>query len=343
MPRSQVFVTRQIFPEALEMISREAELEVWPDEYPPTPEQLRKKLSGVDAVLTTVMDRIDRAAMDAAPRLKIISQLAVGLDNVDVPEATRRGILVGHTPGVLAKATADLTFALLMAAARRVNEGDRWVRQGNWRLAFHPLRWLGVDIHDATLGIVGLGQIGLEVAKRARGFDMTLLYHSRTRNPPVEGEYGLKYAELDALLATADFVSLHVPLTAQTRHYIGQRELRLMKPSAILINVARGPVVDSRALYTALKEGWIRGAALDVTDPEPIGADDPLLTLDNLVITPHVGSATVAARRATCLLAARNLVAGLKGQRLEACANPELYQPQGSRSGLAAGRSSVQE
>lgn len=315
------------------MIAKEAELEVWPDEYPPTPEQLRKKLASVDAVLTTVMDRMDRAAMDAAPRLKIISQLAVGLDNVDVAEATRRGILVGHTPGVLAKATADLTFALLMAAARRVSEGDRWVRNGQWQLAFHPMRWLGMDVHDATLGIVGLGQIGLEVAKRARGFDMTLLYHSRTRSPQVENQYGLKYAELPALLATSDFVSLHVPLTPQTRHYIGQRELRMMKPNAILINVSRGPVVDSKALYTALSEGWIRGAALDVTDPEPILADDPLLKLDNLVITPHVGSATVASRRATCLLAARNLVAGLKGQRLESCANPELYQTRGSQPG----------
>ena len=341
MARHQVFVTRRIFPEALEMISREAELEVWPDEYPPTPEQLRKKLSGADAVLTTVMDRMDGEAMDAAPRLKVISQLAVGLDNVDVPEATRRGILVGHTPGVLAKATADLTFALMLSAARRVSEGDRWVRHGQWQLAFHPLRWLGMDIHDATLGIVGLGQIGLEVAKRARGFDMTLIYHSRTRNPQVESQFGLKYAELPALLAAADFVSLHVPLTPQTRHYIGEKELRMMKPTAILINVARGAVVDSKALYVALKEGWIRGAALDVTDPEPIPADDPLLKLENLVVTPHVGSATVAARRAMCLLAARNLVAGLKGQRLESCANPELYQPRGSQSG--AGRGAAQE
>jgi len=343
VPRSQVFVTRQIFPEALEMISKEAELEVWPDEYPPTPEQLRKKLSGVDAVLTNIMDRVDRSVMDAAPRLKVISQMAVGLDNVDVAEATRRGILVGHTPGVLAKATADLTFALMMSAARRVSEGDRWVRRGQWQLAFHPMRWLGVDVHDSTLGIVGLGQIGLEVAKRARGFDMTLLYHSRTRHPQVETQYGLKYAELPALLATADFVSLHVPLTPQTLHYIGQRELRMMKPSAILINVSRGPVVDSRALYTALTEGWIRGAALDVTDPEPIPADDPLLTLENLVVTPHVGSASVAARRAMCLLAARNLVAGLKGHRLESCANPELYQPRGAQLGQGSGRDAAPE
>ncbi len=319
------------------MISREAELEVWPDDYPPTPEQLHHKLAGVDAVLTTVMDRMDRAAMEAAPRLKVISQLAVGLDNVDVAEATRRGILVGHTPGVLARATADLTFALLLSAARRVSEGDRWVRQGQWQLAFHPMRWLGMDIHGATLGIVGLGQIGLEVAKRARGFDMTLIYHSRSRNPQVENQYGIKYAELPALLAAADFVTLHVPLTPQTRHYIGQKELRMMKPTAILINVARGAVVDSKALYVALKEGWIRGAALDVTDPEPIPADDPLLTLENLLVTPHVGSATVAARRAMCLLAARNLVAGLKGQRLESCANPELYQAKGSQPGASAG------
>jgi glyoxylate reductase len=172
---------------------------------------------------------------------------------------------------------------------------------------------------------------------------MTLLYHSRTRNPQVESQYGLKYADLPELLGASDFVSLHVPLTPQTRHFIGQRELRMMKPSAILINVARGPVVDSRALYTALKEGWIRGAALDVTDPEPILSDDPLLKLENLLITPHVGSATVAARRATCLLAARNLVAGLKGQRLESCANPELYQPRGPQTTIGASRGIAQE
>lgn len=321
----QVFITRQLLPEALELVDASAQMEVWPDEQPPTPAELRRKVAAVDGVLTNIMDRVDAAFFDAAPQLKVISQLAVGLDNVDVEEATRRRVLVGYTPGVLAKTTADLAFALLMVAARRVSESERWVRGGNWKLAFHPMHWLGMEVHGATLGIVGLGQIGLEMAKRARGFDMKLLYYSRTRMAELEAPYGLEYADLPSLLSRADFVTLHVPLTTETRHYFGEPELRMMKPTAVLVNASRGPVVDARALYTALKEGWIYAAGLDVTDPEPIPADDPLLTLDNVVITPHIGSAAVGTRRDTMLLAARNLLAGLKGERLETCANPELY------------------
>ncbi len=244
-------------------------------------------------------------------------------------EASRRGILVGNTPGVLAKATADLGFALLMSAARRVSESERWVRAGRWEMAFHPMYWLGVDVHEATLGIVGLGQIGLEMAKRGLGFGMKIIYYSRNRKPDLEQRYGLEYVAADTLFGSADFVSLHVPLTPETRHFIGERELRMMKPTAVLVNLARGPVVDGEALYTALSENWIRAAALDVTDPEPIPLDHPLLTLDNLVISPHIGSASLTARREMCLLAARNLVAGLEGQRLEHCANPELYASKG--------------
>jgi glyoxylate reductase len=327
VPRA--FVTRQMFPEALELIAQSAQLEVWPNESPPTPGQLAEKLANADGVLTNIMDRVDASLLDRAPRLKVISQLAVGLDNIDVAEASRRRILVGYTPGVLAKATADAGFALLLAAARRISESDRWVRAGNWKLAFHPMYWLGIDVHGATLGIVGLGQIGLEMAKRGLGFDMRVIYYSRTRKPELERQYGLEYTDPFALLRSADFISLHLPLTPETRHYISERELRLMKSTAILINLARGPVVDSRALYKALNEKWIRAAALDVTDPEPIPQDDPLLTLDNLVVTPHIGSASLASRREMCLVAARNLVGGLKGQRLEYCANPELYPSKG--------------
>jgi glyoxylate reductase len=236
---------------------------------------------------------------------------------------------VGNTPGVLVGATADLAFALLMSAARRVGESERWLRDGKWIMAFHPMFWLGADIHQATLGIIGLGQIGLEMAKRGRGFDMRVLYYSRTRKPELEARYGLEYADRAELLRSADFVSLHVPLTPETHHYIAEEELRLMKPTAILINVARGPVVDSSALYSALKEGWIRAAAMDVTDPEPILPDDPLLTLENLVVTPHIGSASEESRRQMCLMAARNLLAGIKGRRLEHCVNEELYQLKG--------------
>ena len=321
----RAFVTRQIFPEALDLIGDAVQLEVWPDERPPDSQTLANKVANVDGVLTNIMDRVDASLLDRAPQLKVISQLAVGLDNIDLPEASRRSILVGYTPGVLAGATADVGFALLMSAARRIAEGDRWVRAGGWEMAFHPMYWLGVDVHGATLGIVGLGQIGLEMAKRAQGFEMRVLYYARTRRPEAEERYGLEYADPATLLGSSDFVSLHIPLTPETRHYIGERELRMMKPTAILINLARGPVVDPKALHTALTEKWIRAAALDVTDPEPIPPDDPLLTLDNLVITPHLGSASVSSRREMCMVAARNLVAGLQGQRLEHCANPELY------------------
>ncbi len=329
MPKPRAFVTRQIFPEAIELIEQAAEVEVWPGEQPPSREELAEKIAGHDGVLTNIMDRVDAPLLERVTGLGTISQLAVGLDNIDVAEASRRGILVGHTPGVLAKATADLGFALLMSAARRVCESDRWVRAGRWEMAFHPLYWLGVDVHDAVLGIVGLGQIGLEMAKRGLGFGMKIVYHSRTRKPDLEERYGLEYSTRDALLRSADFVCLHVPLTPETRHLIGEPELRLMKPNAILINLARGPVVDAKALYTALSENWIRAAALDVTDPEPIPAGDPLLSLDNLVITPHIGSASVTSRREMCMLAARNLVAGLQGRRLEHCANPEVYAARG--------------
>ena len=329
MDRPRAFVTRQIFPEAVELIERAAQVEVWPSERPPNREELAGKIASCDGVLTNIMDRVDASLLEGATRLKVISQLAVGLDNIDVAEASRRGILVGNTPGVLAKATADLGFALLMSAARRVGESERWVRAGRWEMAFHPMYWLGVDVHEATLGIVGLGQIGLEMAKRGLGFGMKIIYYSRNRKPDLEQRYGLEYVAADTLFGSADFVSLHVPLTPETRHFIGERELRMMKPTAVLVNLARGPVVDGEALYTALSENWIRAAALDVTDPEPIPLDHPLLTLDNLVISPHIGSASLTSRREMCLLAARNLVAGLEGQRLEHCANPELYASKG--------------
>ncbi len=327
--RPRVFVTRRFFPEALEVLTDAADTEVWPDDEPPTPEQLLGKVVEADGILTNIMDRIDADVFQAAHRLKVVSQLGVGVDNIDVAEATRRGVLVGNTPGVLAKATADIAFGLLMSAARRISEGDRWLRAGNWKMQYHPMVWLGAEVHGATLGIVGMGQIGVEMAKRARGFDMRVIYYSRTRKPELESELGMEYFEPSDLLSTADFVTLHIPLTLETRHFIGERELQLMKPTAILINAARGAVVDSQALYTALKEGWISGAALDVTDPEPILPDDPLLSLDNLVITPHIGSASIDSRRRTCLLAARNVVAGIQGKRLEACANPEVYAAKG--------------
>ena len=326
MPQPRVFVSRMMHQDALALIGEATDMEVWPKDPPPSAGDLRTKLVDAEGVLINIMDRIDTALLDAAPRLRVVSQLAAGLDNVDVPECTRRGILLGSTPGILSKAVADHAFALLLSAARRVVESDRWVRGNNWELAFHPNYWLGNEVQGSTLGIVGLGQIGLEVARRAQGFDMRILYHSRNRRPEAEAQYGLTYAAMDELLSESDYVSLHVPLTPETRHLIDADALRRMKSTAILVNISRGPVVDTDALCTALREGWIGGAGLDVVDPEPIPDDHPLLFMDNVTITPHIGSASVLSRRAMSIMAARNLVNGLNGQRLVHCANPELYE-----------------
>ena len=325
MSQPRTFVSRMMHPDAIALIGEATEMEVWPDDPPPTPEQLRVKLADAEGVLINIMDRVDAALLDAAPKLRVISQLAAGLDNVDIAECTRRGILLGSTPGILSKAVADHAFALLLSAARRVVESDKWVRGNNWELAFHPNYWLGSEVQSSTLGIVGLGQIGTEMARRARGFDMRILYYSRNRRPEVEERYGIAYTSLDDLLSQSDFVSLHCPLTPETRHLINAEALRTMKPTSILVNISRGPVVETDALCTALREGWIAGAGLDVVDPEPIPDDHPLLFMRNVTITPHIGSASVLSRRAMSIMAAQNLVNGLGGQRLVHCANPEVY------------------
>ena len=329
MFKPRVYVTRQIFPDALDLIEKSAELELWPEDEPPSPEQLKEALADVDGAIINVMDRIDASVLDAAPKLRVLSQVAVGLDNIDIPEATKREILVGYTPGVLAKSTADLAFGLLLAVARRVVESDKWVREGNWKISHHPMFWLGSEVNGSTLGILGLGGIGLEMAKRAKGFDMKVLYHSRTRKRELEKEHGFKYASFKRVLADSDFISIHVPLTPETNKFIGEKQLKAMKKSAILVNLSRGPVVDTEALYKALKKGWIAGAGLDVFDPEPVPREHPILGLDNVVVLPHIGSASNRSRREMHLLAARNLVAGLNGERLEECANPELYESLG--------------
>ena len=304
-------------------------MELWPDDEPPTADQLKEALSEVDGAIINVMDRIDAPLLDAAPNLRVLSQVAVGLDNVDIPEANKRNILVGYTPGVLAKSTADLAFALLLAVARRVVESDKWVREGNWKISHHPMFWLGSEVNGSTLGILGMGGIGLETAKRGLGFDMKVIYHSRTRKRELEKIHGFKYASLKRVLTESDFLSIHVPLTPETHHFISDKQLNMMKPSSILINLARGAVVDTEALYKALLKGAIAGAGLDVFDPEPVPPDHPILGLDNVVVLPHIGSASNRSRREMHLLAARNLLAGLKGERLEECANPELYEQLG--------------
>ncbi len=320
--KPRVFVTRELPGDPTPRLREVADVEVWPHEEPPSHEELIQRVADVDALLTMLTDPIDAAVLNAGRRLRIVAQMAVGYDNIDVAAATERGILVTNTPGVLTEATADLTFALLLAAARRVVEGDRLTRTGGWK-SWHPSFLLGQEVHGATLGIVGFGQIGQAVARRARGFEMRILYHSRTRRPEVEAELGAEYAELARLLRESDFVSLHVPLTPETRRMIGERELALMKPTAVLVNAARGAVVDQRALYVALKERRIAAAGLDVAETEPIPPDEPLLALDNVVITPHVGSAGVATRRKMAEMAVESVLQALRGELPQHCVNPE--------------------
>jgi glyoxylate reductase len=259
--------------------------------------------------------RTDGALMDRMPRLRIISNFGVGVDHIDLEAARSRGIPVGNTPGVLDGATADLTFALLLAAARNLVVGDRYARSDAFT-HYDPRILLGREVHGATLGIIGLGKIGRQVARRAHGFDMTVLYHNRRRDPQAEAELGATYATLPELLGRADFVTLNVPLTDETHGLIGRDELAQMKPTAILVNAARGAVVDHAALLVALEQGWIAGAALDVTDPEPLPRDHPLLGMDNVIISPHLGSATIETRRRMAELSVVNLLAGLRGETL---------------------------
>ncbi len=318
-----MFVTRRLPGRALERLAEEADVDVWPDELPPTPEELALKAHQNEALLTLLTDRVDAALLDAAPNLLVVSNMATGFDNIDVPAATARGVLVTRTPGVLSETTADFAFALILAAARRVVEGDRYVRDGRWK-TWGPETLLGQDVYGATLGIVGLGGIGREVAKRARGFGMRILYTGPSRKPDAEVTLGVEFRSLDDLLRESDVVSLHAPLTPDTRHLINGRTLRLMKPTAVLVNTGRGPLVDQAALYEALRSGVIAAAALDVTDPEPMSADDPLLNLPNVIVTPHIASASVATRSRMALLAAENLLAGLRGEIPEHAVNPEV-------------------
>ncbi len=325
MGKPRVFVSREIFSDAIEMIQAEADTELWQDELPPPRDILLEKVKGVDGLLCLLTDKVDAELMDTAgSQLKVISQIAVGYDNIDVASATKRGIPIGNTPEVLTQTTADATWALLMAAARRIGEGERAVRSGKWR-TWHPLHYLGQDVYGSKLGIVGLGRIGLEVAKRGFGFDMEVMYSDIVRREDLEAQYPLRYVDMDTLLRESDFVSLHAVLDESTYHLIDEEALAKMKPTAVLVNASRGPVVDRKALYQALRDGGIAAAGLDVTEPEPIPMDDPLLTLENCVIVPHIGSASVATRREMSRIAAQNLINGLKGERLLTCVNPEVY------------------
>jgi lactate dehydrogenase-like 2-hydroxyacid dehydrogenase len=292
-------------------------MDLWDEPLPPPRDELLRRIAGVDGALTLLTDRVDDEFLDAAgPQLRVVSNYAVGFDNIDVAACARRGVRVGNTPGVLTETTADLAFALLMAAARRLPEGSRLVRGGKWK-TWDPLLLLGPDVHGATIGIVGFGRIGQAVARRAQGFGMEIVYHDLEPLPASVSEpLGAAYLPLEGLLPRADFVTLHVNLSPVTRHLINAETLALMKSTAVLVNTSRGPVVDQAALATALREGVIWAAALDVTDPEPIPMDDPLVGLDNCLIVPHIASASRATRAKMAEMAAANLLAGVRGDPL---------------------------
>jgi glyoxylate reductase len=323
----KVFVTRLIPEQGLAMVRDFCEADVWPEALPVPRQVILKRVEGVDGILSLLTDKIDDEVMDSAgPGLRVISNYAVGFDNIDVGAATKRGIPVGNTPGVLTDTTADFAFALLMAAARRVVEGDKFTRAGKWK-TWGPTLLLGQDITGATLGIIGFGRIGKGMAKRAQGFDMRVLYYDPyCKDDPYGAQIGARCTDLDSLLRESDFVSVHTLLTQETYHLINADALSKMKPTAILVNTARGPVVELDALYQALNERSIGYAALDVTDPEPIPVNHPLLRLDNIIITPHIASASVVTRGKMAQMAAENLIAGLKRERLPNCVNPEVYR-----------------
>ena len=326
MTQPRVFVSRIIPDEGLRQIQDSTDATVWQDELPPPRDVLLTSIEGADGVLTLLTDKVDEEFLDrSGPDLKVVSNFAVGFDNIDVAACTARKIPVGNTPGVLTETTADLAWALLMAAARRLPEGDRYVRGGKWK-TWGPMLLMGPDVHGATLGIVGLGRIGQAVARRAQGFGMTILYHDLARaNPAVEAELGATYMPLEELLPKADFVSLHVNLSPQTQGLINAERLRWMKSTAILVNTSRGPVVDSMALVDALQGGVIAAAGLDVTDPEPLPVDHPLVGLENCLVVPHIASASRATRGKMASMAAANLLAGVRGERLPTPVNPEVY------------------
>lgn len=323
MPRFKVLVTR-LMPEAgMKLLREQCDLQVWEEDRPLPPDLLRQWAPGANGIVCMLSDPIRAELLDAAgPSLRAIATMAVGLDNIDVAEATRRGILIGHTPGVLTEATADLTWALIMSLSRRILEADRLTRSGAWT-GWGPMQLIGGDFVGRTLGIVGMGRIGQAVARRSRGFELKVIYHNRRPLPPAEEQkFGARYVGIDELIETSDYVSLHCPLNDESRHLFNARTIGRMKPGAFLINVARGPVVDEAALVEALREKKIAGAAFDVYELEPELAPG-LAGLDNVVLASHIGSASGQTRDRMAVMTAENLLRGVRGERPEWCANPE--------------------
>ena len=314
MVKPKVYVTREIPSKGLDIIKGRFDAEIWPEYAPPPKEYIVRKVAEVDALVTILSDKIDSEVFTAGTNLKIISQFAVGYNNIDVVEATKRGIYVTNTPGVLTETTADFAWALLMAVARRVVEADRYVRDGMWKVGWHPTMLQGRDVYGSTLGIIGLGRIGGAIARRAKGFQMKILYSDVTRRKDLEDELSMVNVDLDTLLRKADFVTVNVPLMKSTFHLINESKLKLMKKTAFLINNARGPVIDEKALLKALKEGWIAGAGLDVFEQEPTPQQSSLLELENVVVAPHISSSSYQTRSKMAEMVAENLTAFFEGR-----------------------------
>jgi len=322
MPK--VFISRRIGPEAIDLIKPHAEVTAWEEKEAPAREELFRLIADKEGIIVW-LDKVDAEFLDAAKKVKVIAHRAAGFDNIDVDEATKRGVMICNAPRGVIEATADFTFGLLLACARKIVEAVNTTFRGEWKI-WEPMSvpYLGDDVHHRTLGIVGMGRIGSEVAKRAQGFSMKVIYYDIVRNPR-EAELGAEYiSDLPTLLSMSDFVTIHTPLNRDTRHLIGAKELAAMKPTAILVNASRGGTVDQKALYEALKGKQIQAAAIDVTEKEPIAPDDPLLTLDNIIISPHIAGGSKTARLEMDLLAAENIVAALKGEPMPSCVNCHL-------------------
>ncbi|AFH42840.1 D-glycerate dehydrogenase [Fervidicoccus fontis] len=318
MSKPRVYITREIPSVGLELIKKYFEVEVWPEYWAPPREILLEKVKNIDGLVSLLTDKIDAELLDKAKNLKIISQYAVGYDNIDLSYATKKGVYVTNTPGVLTDSTADLTFALILAITRRIVEADKFVRDGSWersRTGWHPLMLLGMELKGKTLGIIGMGRIGRAVAQRALGFEMNILYYDVNKLPPEEEKrLNAQYASLEELLEKSDVVSIHTDLNKSTYHLINEERLKRMKKTAYIINVARGPIIDTQALVKALKEGWIAGAGLDVFESEPLPSNHELTKLNNVVIVPHIGSATHEARNGMAMKVATNLIEFLNGR-----------------------------
>ncbi len=324
MPKPKVFITRQIPANGLEKVQSFCDAEVWSEPLPPSRDVLLQKVANCDGLLSLLTEKVDGELMDAAPQLKVVSNYAVGFNNIDIAAATERGIAVGNTPDVLTDATADMALTLMLAAGRRLVESNRDTLAGKWK-TWEPLGYIGQDLVGKTIGIVGLGRIGCAVAKRCHGgWDMNVIYHDVRNNTQAEKDFGAKKVDLETLLAQSDYISLHANLDDSTRGLFNAATFQKMKPTAVLINTARGPLVVEPDLVAALKAGTIFAAGLDVTDPEPPAPDNPLLTLPNCVVAPHIASATVSSRGGMAEIAADNLIAGLQGKPLRAWVNPEL-------------------